>query len=36
VEIAYAYRLDPRVVLELEPELAATMLDVLEEVGDAG
>jgi hypothetical protein len=32
VELALAYRMDPRAVLELEPELVATMLSVLEEL----
>lgn len=34
MRLALAYQLDPRVVLELEPELQATMIDVLEELAD--
>lgn len=33
MELALAFRMDPRDVLGLEPELQATMLDVLEEIG---
>jgi hypothetical protein len=37
VLVGLAYRIDPRAVLELEPELVATMIDVLEEsAADAG
>jgi hypothetical protein len=32
VELALAYRVSPAELLELEPELLATMADVLEEV----
>jgi hypothetical protein len=35
VEVAYGFGLDPRVVLELDGALIATMVDVLEDVAEA-
>jgi hypothetical protein len=32
VELALVYRMDPRAILELDPELLVTMRDVAEEV----
>jgi hypothetical protein len=36
VELAVAFRLDPREILGMDPELVATMVSVLEDVNGAG